>query len=392
MSPKTISFPVVSFRNLETPFQKEGYREYFAIVDTHSLPDELSDWMEINARTPRLTGPVPKAIRDGFHDEPEMFVFMNRGLVVATEKVTFDNKESIVTIQLSNPKLHGLLDGGHTYKIVKEETELLSDTQTHPRYVRVEFLEGFNQDDIPDIVGARNTSNQVKDKSLMNLQEKFSFLKLALKDASYSGKIAYKENELDDEENPRPIDIREVVAILTAFEKQKFGNTNHPIISYNSKKACLDHFDANPNAYRKFGPLAQDILELYDHIRKQLPRLYNETGGRFGRLTGVTTYSGRKAQPLYYIEGETTYGVPDGFVYPILGAFRAFLEERSDGMYMWGKGLVPEEMLKGDLGHSLAAAIGRRALEDQNPSKTGKSVSLWNECYLIVKDAYSEVK
>ena len=74
MPPKTISMPAVSFRNLETPFQKEGYREFFAVVDAHSLPDELSDWMEINARTPRLTGPVPKAIRDGFHDEPDMFV------------------------------------------------------------------------------------------------------------------------------------------------------------------------------------------------------------------------------------------------------------------------------------------------------------------------------
>ena len=306
--------------------------------------------------------------------------------------MTFDNKESIVTFQLTNPKLHGLLDGGHTYKIVKEETEASTEAISRPRYVRVEFLEGFTHDDITDIVGARNTSNQVKDKSLMNLEEKFNFLKLALNDAKYANMIAYKENQLDDDENPRPIDIREVIAILTAFEKQRFGDNNHPIISYSSKKACLDHFSDNSDAYRKFGPLTQDILALYDYIREQLPNLYNDGGGKFGKLTGVTKYTGKKVMPLYYIESESKYGVPDGFVYPILGAFRALLEERSDGMYAWGKGLVPTDLLKGDLGHSLAAAIGRKALEDQNPSKTGKSVSVWSECYLLAQNAYLKAK
>lgn len=392
MSPKTIAMPVVSFRNLETPFQKEGFREYFAVVDVNSLPDELSDWMEINARTPKLSGPVPKAIRGGFHDEPEMFVFMNRGLVIAADKVAFDNKSSTVTFNLTNQKLHGLLDGGHTYKILKEETEMLSDSVSFPRYVRVEFLEGFNHDAITDIVGARNTSNQVKDKSLMNLEGQFKYLKIALNSAAYADKIAYKENELDDDENPKPIDVRDVVAILTAFDKKKFGDQNHPIISYNSKKACLDNLRDNPEEYRKLGPLAQDILALFDQIRKHLPSLYNDTGGRFGRLTGVTTYSGKKSQPLYFINSESKYGVPDGFVYPILGAFRAFLDERDDGMYMWGKGLSPAAMLMGELGHSLASAIGRKALEDQNPSRTGKSVSLWSECSLLAQNAYLKAK
>jgi AIPR protein len=389
MNPTIFTIPVVSFRNVETPFQKEGYREYFAVIDTRFLPDELgSEWMEINARTPKLTGAVPKAIRDGFHDEPDMFVFMNRGLVIAAEKVSFDNKESTVTITLTTPKLHGLLDGGHTYKIVKEENDALLDTPSAPRYIRVEFLEGFDHDAITNIVGARNTSNQVKDQSLMNLEGQFKYLRLALKDTQYVDKIAFKENELDVDENPKPIDVREVIAILTAFEKQQFGDDSHPIIAYSSKKACLDHFRDSPEAYRKFGPLAQDMLALYDDIRDQLPRLYNDIGGKFGRLTGVTKYNGRKRQPLYYIEGESEYGVPDGFVYPILGAFRALLEERADGMYSWGKGLDPAELLRGELGHSLAAAIGRKALEDRNPSRTGKSVSVWSECYLLVQNAY----
>ena len=384
MSPQTLEFNVVSFRNLETPFQKEGYREYFAVVDVNLLPDELSDWMEINARSPKLTGSVPTAIRNGFQDEPDLFVFMNRGLVVAAEKVMFDNKESKVTLHLSNPKLHGLLDGGHTYKIVKEEIESISDVDSRPRYIRIEFLEGFNQDDITDIVGARNRSNQVKDESLMNLDGQFKYLKIALSGSSFLDKIAFKENELDNEENLKPIDVKEVIAILTAFEKQRFGDENHPTISYSSKGECLKNFRDNPEAYRKFGPLTQDVLILYDNIRKELPNIYNKRGGRFGKLTGVT----KRTQPLHYIDDRSEYGVPDGFVYPILAAFRALIEEKSDGMYIWGKGLSPIDLLKGDVGQSLAAAIGRRALEDQNPSKTGKSASVWTECYQAVQIAY----
>src|SRR5437764_13340175 len=122
----SITFPVVSFRHLETPFQRQGCRNYFAIVETNNLPD-LSDWRKINVRDPKLTGAVPKAIRESFGSKPDMFVFMNRGLVLAVDTVTFDNKNSSVTIKLTDPQLHGLLDGGHTYNIVLEETPNISE-------------------------------------------------------------------------------------------------------------------------------------------------------------------------------------------------------------------------------------------------------------------------
>ena len=72
-------------------------------------------------------------------------------------------------------------------------------------------------------------------------------------------------------------------------------------MAYGSKKQCLDHFKGAPDAYKKFGPLAQDMVALYDQIRLHLPRLYNDSGGKFGRLTGVTKYSGRRTHdPLLH--------------------------------------------------------------------------------------------
>lgn len=390
MKPSTFSFPVVSFRNLETPFPKSSYRNYIALVAISDLPD-FAAWRKINVRDPKLTGAVPKAIRKSITDNPELFVFMNRGIVIATQTVEFDNKTKMATITLSDQKLHGLLDGGHTYNILKEENANID----FPQYVKLELLEGFTQDEIPHLVDARNTSNQVRDQSLMNLQGEFEKLKKALKDEHFSELIAYKEHEVLDDGSTKPIDVREIVAILTCFDRAHFDSRVHPINAYRSKSACLQHFSDNKADYEKIYPLAGDILRLYDAIHVQLPELYNRVrgkggevaGGRFGKLTGVTTYTGGRTADLSFTDEATKYGVPTGFVYPVLGAFRALIEEKR-GKYVWAKGLDPFELLSGDLGETLADTIGNFALDARNPSKTGKSPLVWQACYQAAEVSY----
>jgi hypothetical protein len=360
-----------------------GYRDYFAVVEINDLPD-MTGWRRINVRDPKLKGSVPNAIRGSVKDNPELFMFMNRGIVLSVESLSFDQKQSQLTIRLKDPRLHGLLDGGHTYNILREESAALD----FPQYVRVEFLEGFRSDEIPDLVGARNTSNQVRDQSLMNLEGRFDDLREALTGAAFSSQIAYKEFELDTSGEPKPIDVRDIIAILTVFDRDHFNERVHPINAYRSKAACLDHFEQYPDSYKKIYPLAKDILKLYDNIQLTLPELYNtvrgkggeKSGGKFGRLTGVTTYKGKKSASLYFIGEESKYGVPGGFVYPMLGAFRALIEER-DGRYVWAKGIDPIKLLRGQLGETLADTIGNFALDARNPSKTGKSPLVWQACY-----------
>jgi hypothetical protein len=389
-APTRITFPVVSFRHLETPFAKQGYRDYFAVVDIRDLPD-LSSWRRVNVRDPKLRGAVPTAIRESVKDNPELFLFMNRGIVLSVDEVSLDQKTSKLTISLSDPKLHGLLDGGHTYNILLEERSSLES----PQYVRLELLEGFKPDEIPNLVDARNTSNQVRDQSLMNLREQFEKLKKAIAGRPYADLIAYKEFEIDSDGNPKPIDVREVIAVLTVFDRDHFDERVHPINAYRSKAACLELFKQHPESYQKIYPLANDILALYDQIHLHLPDLYNRVrakggdvaGGKFGRLTGVTTYNGKAKAQLYFVDKESKYGVPGGFVYPILGAFRALIEEKG-GRYVWAKGIDPVRLLQGQLGETLADTIGNFALDARNPSKTGKSPLVWQACYQAGQVAY----
>ncbi len=389
-NPARFTFPVVSFRHLETPFEKQGYRDYFAVVDIKQLPD-LSDWRKINVRAPKLTGSVPTAIRESVKGNPELFVFMNRGIVLSVESVRFDNKASELTVTMADRNLHGLLDGGHTYNIVVDERDSLQ----LPQYVRLEILEGFSQDDVPEVVDARNTSNQVRDQSLMELQGKFDELKEAVAGRPYADLIAYKEYELLDDGTPKPIDVREIIAILTCFDRDNFNERTHPINAYRSKAATLKHFKDHKKSYEKIYPVANDILELYDYVQLLLPDLYNKVrakggevaGGKFGRLTGVTTYNGKREASLLFIGKDSRYGVPAGFVYPVLAAFRALLEDKGS-RYVWGKGVDPLHLLRGQLGETLADTIGNFALDARNPSKTGKSPLVWQACYQAAQVTY----
>jgi hypothetical protein len=239
----------------------------------------------------------------------------------------------------------------------------------------------------------------VADESLMNLAGRFDDLKKALRGAPYFNKIAFKEFEYDESGEPKPIDVREIIAILTAFDRENFNDTTHPINTYRSKAACLKHFKEHLRAYDKIYPLAQELLELYDQIQLKLPDLYNKargeigglSGGKFGKLTGVAVYSGKREADLYFLGVQSKYGVPTGFVYPILGAFRALLENKN-GQYSSGKGLDPAKLLDGELGLKLADTIGNFALDAKNPSKTGKSPLVWQACYQSVEVAYLKAK
>lgn len=387
------SFPVHSFRHVESPISGQ-IRDYYAFAKVRDLPD-LAKWRKINVRDPKMKGSVPNAIRNGLRDNPDLFMIMNRGVVLSAKSVRYDNKSSVVSVSLDDLELHGLLDGGHTYDIIRKEILEDADSTADP-YVKIEFLEGCSKEEIQQIVDARNTSNQVQDEGLMNLAGDFDLLKKALSKASFSEKIAYKEYELDSDGNPKPIDIREILAILTAFDRDHYDEVTHPINAYRSKVAVLKHFKESKESYKKIYPLAVELLELYDHIQLVLPDLYNKargelgdvTGGKFGKLTGVSYDKNKPSRfELQYLDKKSQYGVPTGFIYPVLASFRAMLV-KSNGRYKWGKGLDPKKLLTGNLGLVLAETMGSFAREHQNPSKTGKFQPFWQSCYQCVELAY----
>jgi hypothetical protein len=382
---KVLSVPVFSLRRIETPYERGlGYRSYLAVVEARDLPD-LKDWREINVRDARLRGRVPRAIREGFTGHADEFFFMNRGLVLAAAKVDYSQDEKRMAIHMSDPEIHGLLDGGHTYRVVKDAAMALSPNDP-PRYVRVEIVTGFDRDTISDVVDARNTSNQVKDESLANLRQEFDPLKEVLQSQPYFSSIAWSEYEEFDNGQAKAIDIRDIISYLITFDASTYNSTAQPLIAYKDKRACLKHFQEKTVSMRKLYPLLPEILKLWDAIHEHWPEWYSEgrheeagIHGRFGKLTGITMLP----ESLEFARKSVDYRMPSAYKYPILSALRA-------GIRMNGKAASwttdPFEILS-EAGVQLASIVGAAIRSTNNPNKVGKDVGVWSSCFLVVESA-----
>jgi len=387
MKPTTLSIPVFSVRRIETPYErKQGYRNYFAVIDARHLPD-LSEWREINVREAKTRGRVPNAIRASFDEKADEFLFMNRGLVIAADKVNFKETpgEKHLDLILVDPEIHGLLDGGHTYRIVTESAKGIPAGDP-PRYVRVEIVTGFDRETISDVVEARNTSNQVRDESLANLRQEFEPLKDVLRSHKYFDLIAWSEYEELETGKAKPIDVRDIISYLIAFDTMAFNSTTQPLIAYKDKRACLHHFQQHPHRLQKLYPLLPDILQLWDEIHSGWQGWYGEgrkeeagISGRFLNLTAILEAS----ETLYFKGTSVKYRMPEAYKYPILSALRAAVKVKGSAA-RWSTN--PFSLLQ-ETGPQLAKIVGNTVRTTHNPNKVGKDVGTWSSCYLVVESA-----
>ena len=387
MKQTVLSIPVFSFRRIETPYERrQGYRNYLAVVEARNLPD-LSDWRRINVRDAKTRGRVPNAIRRSFTDKADDFLFMNRGLVIAAERADYKETGNAKTIHLlmRDPNVHGLLDGGHTYRIVREAAVTLAPDDP-ARYVRLEIIAGLDRDAISDVVEARNTSNQVKDESLANLQGLFGGLKKALENHTYSKSIAWSEyEEFPATGEPKPIDVRDIISFLIAFDTGEYNAGRQPLISYKDKRACLSHFRENEKRIRRLYGLLPDILRLWDEIHSGWQGWYNAgrkeevTRGRFADLTAIIT----APEQLHFKDAEALYQMPDAYKYPILSSLRAAVKDDGDSA-QWA---TDPFMLLDHNGPQLTNVVGATIRATRNPNKVGKDLGTWSSCYLVVESA-----
>ena len=84
----------------------------------------------------------------------------------------------------------GIVDGGHTAEIIKASKA--AGTCPEQQVVKLEILTGIPAQMASDINGGLNTSVQVDDASLMNLDREFEWVKDAHKNNTFKDQISYK--------------------------------------------------------------------------------------------------------------------------------------------------------------------------------------------------------
>ena len=383
MLSSTFTLKADSFSRLFVSPGKSGkLRRYYSVVPISEIPFAWSGWLDVNARDSTAKGRVPQAIRRTLLDQPEWFAEYNRGLTLVASKIEWNNKTKSLTVEFEDRQYNGVLDGGHTLRVILDGRV---DDVVQEGYCNVEIFTGLEQDEITNVVDARNTSKQVASKSLLNLEGRFEKLKEAI-GPDKAELISWKENE------DGAIDVREFIGMLTALDAGSFSGNSHPLKAYSGKEACLKLFESKSKqqAYSKLLKIAPDILEIWDTLQYCLPEQYNSrNGGKFGKLSGVKTLSANKKRELPFIGKTTKYDIPTGYIYPLLASFRAMLTEEN-GFWTWGKGLDPIVLIREE---ELATDVFLSSVRDsidnyRNANRTGKDVQAWTAAYLVAENYY----
>lgn len=383
-----IKFKVHSMRTLASPYKRTEKDEsaaetiYYLLLNMKDLPEDIP--LDVNPRVPKMGTNVAKRLVKAVVEPETDFYINNRGIIIAAKSLSFNSIESEVTIDIGNQEdendkySYGILDGGHTYTaIIQNRDKIPSDIE---KYVRMEVI--TNVVNITRLSDARNTSVQVSDIALFNLEDSFEDIKRVIQDQPYASKIAYKDNEA------KPVSISELLRLMYAFDIEKYPDDKMaPIQSYSGKAQVFKRYkDAfSSRFYKSLTKQIPKLVELYDIIEREMSDKYGEYKRalgvgipRFGGVKGVEyVEDGVKTE---FLENEIKYSISSGYIYPIYGAFRSLLKMNEEtGEVEW---LFDPIEIWNEVGASIVQNIFETG---SNPQLVGKDKQLWLSNYRIVE-------
>lgn len=391
MSERVLTFPVENFRKLPNPYQQkdtekkgdEAYPQmYFAICDVKEIPEDIP--MATNPRNQSMNNGVAKKIKASLLNTSELnFYLLNRGMVISADSVHYDNNSGKLSITFSDEEVHGDVDGGHTYKAILEKRKELEPGQ---QFVKLEILTGV-EDIFQALAAARNTSTQVQDKSIAELEHRFDLIKDIIKNEPFNNNVYFRENDKGD------IDVADIISMLTLFNLEKYPDINSfPVIAYSGRKKCIDYYieahkksEENPvaNPYYRMRNIMIDIFKLYDMLESNIGAYYKQknASGRYGSVKGVSVPKGDATFKSKYYKTEMDYLSPTGFLYPILGAFRALVKD--DGVeYSWK--CDPFKIMEKVGPELVETTVERSRTLGNNAQAVGKDVGNWKTLYMTI--------
>ncbi|WP_169790274.1 AIPR family protein [Loigolactobacillus rennini] len=374
-------FRVNAVRTIRSP-SDSNVVTYYVWVNFKDLPSDIS--LDVNPRKPKMTTAVAKQLIKAVKDSDSAFDVNNRGIVITAKSVHFNTKDNMLTLNLdSDTSRYGILDGGHTYTaIIDHRDETPQDVE---KFVRLEIIVGDDLD-VAALADARNTSIQVSDIALFELDDKFGFIKNAISNEPYADEIAYKDNDT------KRIPVADLLKLLFAVNIKRYpDDSKAPIQAYSGKAAVFKDYRSEyahqPNIYEELAIELPKLIVLYETIQKEIGDKYrqfkraNGKKAKFGAVRGV-----EKGTATSFTQSKLDYDVSNGFIMPIFGAFRALLkfnETKTAIHWMFDPLMVWQK-------------AGERLVQntfdtDTNPQQAGKSKTLWQANYRIVDSVKKDI-
>ncbi len=349
-------FRVQELKDITDPSGQVARKELVVSLDQYPYDFGLGP----NPREPDPTSRVSKRIGETLNDNWKDFHLLNRGVVIVAKLLEYDNKSQRVRLTLDETEeeksFYGILDGGNTTARINIWREGLADEkaaeQLPQTFINMQVLipvlniaDELSPDMLDllnDVKDARNTSVQVKTKSLADARRHFDVLKSVLENEPYYEQISWHEGQKGS------IDALQLVILLMMYYPS-FCKTadGEPSNAYGHKERCLDAFleysEKEPHELEKWIVLLPKILLLFDTIQLSFPDYYE---GRFGKINEVQIYEPkrydkgnkkyRKTPARTQFRGtEMKYSYPVGWIYPLFAAFRFLAASDGSGKISW---------------------------------------------------------
>ncbi|QDU27242.1 AIPR protein [Anatilimnocola aggregata] len=401
----TITLRARFARRLPDPTMK-GSERHVLLCPIEEIPDDIPV-DDANVRPQNENKRVYKEVEKHLRNESgerNTFHLKNKGITVLAQEVKRQNDEDPTQILFTH-KNQGIVDGGHTYKIIRNNRERikehnamiaasssLTDQDKEAMYIRqfvkLEVLTGLNASLTSEIARGLNTAVQVQEQTLANFDGKFDWIKAVLKDEPYLKEIAFRENEDQD------MDVGDVLRILELFNIHDYpveGN-KHPTRAYTGKENVLNSHVRNPIPLKQLEPILKDILVLHDTISLEARNLWNKGGANrkgaalaFMETVNRENDTKEKKQPPFdfpFIGKTGDCRMYRGALFPLLAAFRATVVKDVTGKCRWQKGFDQTLTLWRTLAEQLMEATIETSRElGRNPDAIGKSSNHWKNLF-----------
>lgn len=353
------------------------------------LPD-LSAYTKVNPRAPKPSGAVPKAIIETLTGKPLQMALKNAGvylLVGAIKKGDGDN----LLVDLKDPHKHGLVNGGHTYAMIRQVAESGTDDdrkQLSKAFVPIHLYTGIPDELIVEMASGLNTSRQVQEASLEHLRGHYDEIKKTMEKVDGGGEIAYFEGDVGT------VPIGEVLAYLEMFNLERYPLTDNPYGLYAHRGRVIqeasEDFSLRSDAISMVIAKLPGILKLSDLIRRDVQALRGEAEperrgrGRPPKKAKTDAPKERVPRVVLPFLGEKVHArLPNGWLYPILAAFRANVAwDLKAKKFSWKK--PNEAILKAASAELVSICQQEQRNAAGKPEWVGKRESAYRQCKMQV--------
>lgn len=356
----------------------------------------LEKWLNVNPRRPerradgKLMGPMAARIRESITQHPEGFASLSRGVTLSVHRCTHSHDE--LTLELLDPSLHGILDGGTTTLTLLEIMEQDLAVDLTGAYVLVSTLVGVPEGRIVDIADALNRSMQVDKTSLNSKRGNYDSLREAMTGHPGADQIKYYKGGTGS------VYVNHLAAALVMLNRDRYSAELHPTQFAKSLTRAEDPYaeDLQTASAVALLPLVGEVMRLRDLICLRFPVIWsNEAPKRYGKYSetfakDAKTYdkgtmalpfllpADRKSNPDITIArtgiAQMQYRIPPGFYFPVLAAFRANLQD--------GQWIVPitASLVDAVLEGCVAQLIGQTTSK-VGPQIIGSNNQVYRSCY-----------